>query len=138
MFNQAAAVNPVSFALFARHLIKDLGAERLSRPNWRFGRRFWTTISPGWRPAPLGRHAGTTACVSVIEHHKPRLLAIPTDRGYLGRGTALTRAVRRGHRELLFKGEYLAGHGMPHTLAAALFDAPRAHARTSPAGIPQV
>ena len=70
--------------------------------------------------APLGRQAGTAACVSVIEHHKPRLLAIPTDRGYLGRGNALTRAVRRGHRELLFKSEYLAGHGMPHTLAAAL------------------
>jgi asparagine synthase (glutamine-hydrolysing) len=121
VFDQAAAVNSVSFALFCQ------------APHQGFGRRAiesseLTVRSPfldndlarlAYR-APLGRQAGTTACVSVIRHHKSQLLTIPTDRGCLGRGNALTRAVRRGYRELLFKGEYLAGHGMPQSVASAL------------------
>ena len=121
VFDQAAAVNPVSFALFCQAPHQGFGRRAIESSQLAIRSPFLDNdLARLAYRAPLGRHAGTTACVSVIEHHKPRLLAIPTDRGYLGRGTALTRAVRRGHRELLFKGEYLAGHGMPHTLAAAL------------------
>jgi asparagine synthase (glutamine-hydrolysing) len=121
VFDQGAADHPVSFALFCQ------------APHQGFGRRAiesseLSTRSPfldnelarlAYR-APLGRQAGTMACVSVIRQHKPGLLAIPTDRGLLGQGGALRRSGRRAYRELLFKAEYFAGHGMPHPMAAAL------------------
>jgi asparagine synthase (glutamine-hydrolysing) len=120
-FDQAAATNSVSFALFCQAPHQGFGRRAIESSELSIRSPFLDNdLARLAYRAPLGRQAGTAACVSVIEHHKPRLLAIPTDRGYLGRGNALTRAVRRGHRELLFKSEYLAGHGMPHALAAAL------------------
>ena len=54
----------------------------------------------------------------LIGRRRPDLLAIATDRGFLGRGGSLVRNMRRAYRELLFKGEYLTGHGAPHRVAA--------------------
>jgi len=120
-FDQAAATNSVSFALFCQAPHQGFGRRAIESSELSIRSPFLDNdLARLAYRAPLGRQAGTTACLSVIRHHKPRLLAIPTDRGYLGRGTAIRRAVRRAYCELLFKGEYLAGHGMPHALAAAL------------------
>jgi asparagine synthase (glutamine-hydrolysing) len=54
----------------------------------------------------------------LIARRRPDLLRIATDRGMLGRGGPLARKARRLHREMLFKAEYLTGHGAPHWIAA--------------------
>jgi asparagine synthase (glutamine-hydrolysing) len=56
--------------------------------------------------------------ISLIERYRPDLLAIPTDRGLLGRGGRPSEVARRFVREALFKAEYWTGHGAPHTVAA--------------------
>lgn len=57
---------------------------------------------------------GPEPSVALIERWHRDLLAIPTDRGLLGRGGSLTKRVRRLYREGLFKAEYSTGHGAPH------------------------
>jgi asparagine synthase (glutamine-hydrolysing) len=56
---------------------------------------------------------GFALAEALIARCRPDLLAIPTDRGYLGDGGLLARKVRRIHREVLFKAEYRIGPGAP-------------------------
>jgi len=53
---------------------------------------------------------------AIISHFQPSLLAIPTDRGFLGHEGVLIRAGRRAYREALFKAEYWVGPGAPDWL----------------------
>ncbi len=59
---------------------------------------------------------GFTLAETLIARCRPDLLAIPTDRGYLGDGGFLARKIRRIHREILFKVEYRIGPGTPDWL----------------------
>ena len=60
---------------------------------------------------------GTSIAIETLRESAPQLLDLPTDRGLLGSGGKVTRWMRRLHREMLFKGEYLASHGMPDAIA---------------------
>lgn len=67
---------------------------------------------------PPGSPGGAEMLQSVIRRCRPRLLEVETDRGDLGIGGELGRAVRKAYREAHFKAEYYANHGMPHWLSA--------------------
>jgi asparagine synthase (glutamine-hydrolysing) len=74
--------------------------------------------------SPRNIATGHEASLALIRRRRPDLLEIPTDRGELGGGSAVVRTLRRTTRELLFKGEYWASHGMPHWLAASIRHVP--------------
>jgi asparagine synthase (glutamine-hydrolysing) len=121
VFEHAAAQHPVSFALFWQVPHQGFGRRAIESSELSIRSPFLDNeLARLAYRAPLERQAGSMACVSLIRHQKPELLEIPTDRGLLGQGAVLSRSVRRAYRELLFKAEYLAGHGMPHAMAAAL------------------
>jgi asparagine synthase (glutamine-hydrolysing) len=65
-------------------------------------------------PASLRRSSRTA--IRFVERQSPRLAAIPTDRGYLGNGSALARPVRRALAEVTFKLDYYQNEGMPQPL----------------------
>jgi hypothetical protein len=62
--------------------------------------------------------SGNDQSTFLIARRRPDLLSIATDRGLLGRGGPVAKKIRRIHREVLFKAEYLTGHGAPHWMAA--------------------
>jgi len=59
---------------------------------------------------------GFALAEAIISHCQPNLLAIPTDRGFLGHNGILIGAGRRAYREALFKAEYWVGPGAPDWL----------------------
>lgn len=63
-----------------------------------------------------GKLDGFYLTTTLISHCRPDLLAIPTDRGYLGDGNRVTKKIRRIYREILFKAEYRIGPGAPDWL----------------------
>lgn len=65
-------------------------------------------------PARLRR--SSTAASRFIQLLSPRLAAIPTDRGYLGNRSGLSRSVRRAVAEVTFKLDYYYNEGMPQAL----------------------
>ena len=52
----------------------------------------------------------------IIGRYRPDLLAIPTDRGFLGCDGRLFKIFRHTYRDALFKAEYVVGHGAPNWL----------------------
>jgi asparagine synthase (glutamine-hydrolysing) len=60
---------------------------------------------------PRSYETGLDLSVSIIRNGDPRLLAVPTDLGYLGSGGPLVRALRGGYYRFLFKGEYWTSRG---------------------------
>ena len=56
---------------------------------------------------------GFQLCKQIIEIFKPDLIRIPTDRGYLGTGSRLSKTLHRAWRQASFKLEYMASHGAP-------------------------
>jgi asparagine synthase (glutamine-hydrolysing) len=61
---------------------------------------------------------GFTLAAAIIGRSRPDLLGIPTDRGFLGNGGALSKACRRVYRQALFKAEYWVGPGAPDWLGS--------------------
>ena len=73
---------------------------------------------------PMNYTDGTGLSVSIIASHRPDLTGIPTDRGDLGNDGALVKLYRRLEREIMFKAEYWASHGMPQWVARLTHCAP--------------
>jgi asparagine synthase (glutamine-hydrolysing) len=63
--------------------------------------------------APREVLSGDDVSVATVRRCRPDLLAIPTDAGKLGTGSALRRAGRGAVHRVVVRAEYLAGHGMP-------------------------
>jgi len=61
---------------------------------------------------------GFDLAAATIRNLRPDLLSIPTDRGFLGSDSPISRACRRVYREALFKAEYRIGSGAPDWLVS--------------------
>lgn len=59
---------------------------------------------------------GFALATAVIGQSRPDLLRIPTDRGFLGTDSLLSKAFRRAYRQALFKAEYWMEGGAPDWL----------------------
>jgi asparagine synthase (glutamine-hydrolysing) len=66
---------------------------------------------------PSGLRRSAQISIRLIEKRNPRLAAIPTDRGYLGKGGSFSRSMRRALAEVTFKLDYYRNEGMPNALA---------------------
>jgi asparagine synthase (glutamine-hydrolysing) len=110
-------VNPLSFTLF-RQAPSGYGRYAIERSQVTVRSPFLDDQVAKLlyrRPASLN---GNDQSTFLIARRRPDLLSIATDRGLLGRGGPVAKKIRRIHREVLFKGEYLTGHGAPHWMAA--------------------
>jgi asparagine synthase (glutamine-hydrolysing) len=120
-FADISQVHPVSFTLFHQAPSQGYGRSAIEESQVTVRAPFMDNAfcSLAYR-APGGYSSGTQLSVGLIADQRPGLLDIPTDRGQIGRGALLSRWARRAHRELLFKAEYWANHGMPQAVAATL------------------
>jgi asparagine synthase (glutamine-hydrolysing) len=113
-FNDVQDIDPLSFTLFHQ------------APNQGYGRRAIEESQVALRTPfvdnglvklvyrrPVVSLDGFRLARSVIGRHAPELLAMPTDRGDLGKTGRPGRMIRAAYREALFKGEYWANHGLP-------------------------
>ncbi|MEN6559580.1 MAG: asparagine synthase-related protein [Acidobacteriota bacterium] len=124
-FEGLAAVDPISFSLFFQ--APNLGYGLLSVEESQLVMRtpfLDNELAKLAYRGPRSYAAGLDLSVAVIRDNRPELLDIPTDFGYLGRGGRLVRSVRKAHHQALFRGEYLASHGMPRSVALLIKLAP--------------
>ena len=113
----APSVNPLSTALFQQMPFQGYGRYAIERSQVFMRSPFLADKVVEWlyRAAPATRES--SACATSIIGRRPHLLAIPTDAGLLGTGSAPVRRLRRVLRRAVIKGEYLTSHGAPHWLA---------------------
>ena len=117
-FESLTSTNPLSFTLF-HQAPAGYGRYALERSQVTVRSPFLDDrLTALLYRAPRQVSAGVDPSTVLIQRKAPHLLSIATDRGFLGRGGSFGRGVRRAHREFLFKGEYLTGHGAPHRVAA--------------------
>jgi len=118
-FEEFGATDPISFALFHQAPCQGYGRLAIEESQVIMRTPFMDNglVSLIYQ-RPDGFTAATDLYVCIISRHRPDLLKIPTDRGYLGSDSLLIQKLRRVYREVLFKGEYLASHGIPHWVSA--------------------
>jgi len=124
-FGDLTAFDPISFSLFCQ--APNLGYGLLSVEESQLVMRTPFLDNALARLAyrgPRSYAAGLDLSVAIIRDNRPELLDIPTDFGYLGRGGRLVRSIRKAHHQTLFRGEYLASHGMPRSVALLIKLAP--------------
>jgi len=118
-FRELEGMDPVSFTLFCQAPNQGFGRLAVEKSQVVMRTPFLDdefTRLMYLRPPECGD--GTELYASVIRRCRPGLMNIATDRGELGTGTRITRAVRSAFRRAVIKGEYWASHGMPQWLAA--------------------
>jgi asparagine synthase (glutamine-hydrolysing) len=116
-FSAMDEANPLSFALF-RQAPSGYGRYVIERSQVTVRSPFLDDAVARLlyrRPTSL---SGNDQSTFLIARRRPDLLSIATDRGLLGRGGPVAKKIRRIHREVLFKAEYLTGHGAPHWMTA--------------------
>jgi asparagine synthase (glutamine-hydrolysing) len=115
-FAALVGLPPVEFAAFHQAPLQDFGRLAIERsqitPRTPFLSNEMVSLALA---APAGLD-GFRLARDVIAFGRPELLAIPTDRGYLGTGGPLVRACRHAHRQMLFKAEYWATAAAPRWL----------------------
>jgi asparagine synthase (glutamine-hydrolysing) len=117
-FAAMAQMKPLSFTLF-RQAPAGYGRYALERSQVTVRSPFLDdSVTSLLYRAPSRSPNGDDTSTFLIRRHRPELLTIATDRGYLGNGGKLGQSLRRAYRELLFKGEYLTGHGAPDWMVA--------------------
>jgi asparagine synthase (glutamine-hydrolysing) len=124
-FKKLSSLHPVSFSLFCQVPDQGYGRRAVEESQVVLRTPFLDNdlACLAYR-APGESNCGSQVSTGLIARMKPTLLKVPTDRGDLGRGTILTRVLRRAYREGLFKGEYWASHGMPSWSAALIHRLP--------------
>jgi hypothetical protein len=117
-FAALAALPPVEFSAFHQAPQQDFGRLAIERsqitPRMPFLSNGIVSLALA---APSGLD-GFRLARDVIAYGRPGLLAIPTDRGYLGTGGPVMRALRHAHRQMLFKAEYWATAAAPRSRGA--------------------
>jgi asparagine synthase (glutamine-hydrolysing) len=105
--------NPLSTALFQQMPFQGYGRYAIERSQVLMRSPFLADEVVRWLyRAPAAVRASTAGAAAVIGH-RPDLLAIPTDLGFLGNKPSF---VRRASRRALIKAEYLTSHGAPDWL----------------------
>lgn len=106
--------NPLSAALFQQMPFQGYGRYAIERSQVLMRSPFLADEVVRWLyRAPAEVRASAAGAAAVIGH-RPDLLTIPTDLGFLGKKPSL---VRRASRRALIKAEYLTSHGAPDWLA---------------------
>ncbi len=124
-FGEQGKIEPISFALFYQAPNQGFGRLAIEDSQVIMRTPFMdNSFVKLFYKAPYQELSGTDLSIAIIAHLRPNLLKIPTDRGDLGKGIFLTRVFRRIIGEALFKGEYLANHGMPHWVASITRQSP--------------
>jgi asparagine synthase (glutamine-hydrolysing) len=113
-FDELCKMQPLTFTLFCQ-IAAGYGRHAVERSQVKMRNPFLTNelINAIYRK-PYTVAGLKDPTIPVIKHLDPALTAIPTDRGQLGHHFS---SLRRVFRELVFKAEYLTGHGMPETVA---------------------
>jgi len=112
-FNRMEDLNRVSFACFQQAPHQSYGRLSIERSQVIPRTPFLDNELVGLVYKASDTIDGFALAGGIISFFRPDLLAIPTDRGFLGIDGSLIRAVRRIYREALFKAEYWIGPGAP-------------------------
>jgi asparagine synthase (glutamine-hydrolysing) len=115
-FRDTSQRQPVSFAAFQQASQQDHGRSAIEQSQVALRTPFLHNelLALVYRRPPT--LDGFVLAEAAVGSARPSLLAIPTDRGYLGSGGPSTRRVRQAWRQALFKAEYWTNYGMPHWL----------------------
>lgn len=118
-FHRLEANDPISFAVFCQAPNQGYGRLAIERSQVNLRTPFMDNELVKLvyqRPAAIVD--GRRLSISIVKHHRPELMGIPTDRGDLGNGGLLQTKLRTVYQVALAKAEYLADDGMPQWAAA--------------------
>jgi asparagine synthase (glutamine-hydrolysing) len=117
-FQDLEMTDPVTFALFRQAPLQGYGRLAIEKSQIIMRTPFMDNdLVKLVYQSPPHLLKSEELSVAIISRYNPDLLKIPTDRGLLGGGSWLEGRIRQFHREMLFKSEYIASHGMPDWLA---------------------